>query len=150
MFIVNIFIIKIKSELIELNYSCFKFWWISIKSIKLCLGLSTWGLYFCSKKNFTLGSIFFVLALNIKQMSLYFALPFFIYILGNLIFNSISVHRVFLDLIYLENNSSIDIILSITTQSWIHSYNHIYHNMVSLDWFKRTIYVSHYSNLSFS
>jgi len=49
------------------------------------LGFALWGLYFMTKQNFTnciVGSIFFCLALNFKQMTLYYAPAVFAYLLG--------------------------------------------------------------------
>jgi alpha-1,3-glucosyltransferase len=49
------------------------------------LGLALWGFYFMTKKEFSnciLGSIFFCLALNFKQMILYYAPAVFAYLLG--------------------------------------------------------------------
>lgn len=52
----------------------------------VALGLSLWGLYFMSQTNFATGciagSICFCLALNFKQMTLYYAPVIFAYLLG--------------------------------------------------------------------
>ena len=41
-------------------------------------------MYFCSKSHIIIGSILFALALNFKQMSLYYSFTFFSFILGRL------------------------------------------------------------------
>jgi alpha-1,3-glucosyltransferase len=49
------------------------------------LGFALWGFWFVTKKDFSnciLGSIFFCLALNFKQMTLYYAPAIFAYLLG--------------------------------------------------------------------
>lgn len=51
----------------------------------ISLGLTLIAITFILKSNLTLASIFFVLALNYKQMSLYHSLPFFFYILASVI-----------------------------------------------------------------
>lgn len=50
------------------------------------LGFALWGFYFCTKSNdfrdCIIGSVFFCLALNFKQMTLYYAPAIFAYLLG--------------------------------------------------------------------
>jgi alpha-1,3-glucosyltransferase len=49
------------------------------------LGFALWGLYFMTKENFSnciVGSVFFCMALNFKQMTLYYAPAIFAYLLG--------------------------------------------------------------------
>lgn len=52
------------------------------------LGLALWAIVFVTSGRDVLGSIAFVLSLNYKQMSLYFAPGFFFFILGRCIFGS--------------------------------------------------------------
>ncbi len=52
------------------------------------VGLTILAAYFCICNQLILGSILFVCALNFKQMTLYYALPFFGFILGRLFKNS--------------------------------------------------------------
>eukprot|EP01016_Furgasonia_blochmanni_P009688 TRINITY_DN1401_c0_g1_i8.p1 TRINITY_DN1401_c0_g1~~TRINITY_DN1401_c0_g1_i8.p1 ORF type:complete len:401 (-),score=53.88 TRINITY_DN1401_c0_g1_i8:1796-2998(-) len=47
-------------------------------------GLCLWAIYFCMRGRLKTGSVFYVMALGFKQMSLYFALGFFFFILGTL------------------------------------------------------------------
>lgn len=51
----------------------------------VALGLTLLGFYFCCKDRLCIGSLFFVCALNFKQMTLYYALSFFSFILGRII-----------------------------------------------------------------
>ncbi|KAL4474340.1 hypothetical protein ABPG73_015966 [Tetrahymena malaccensis] len=51
-------------------------------------GLVLWSVYFCSKGSVVIGGILFTLALNFKQMGLYYSLGFFFYILGYLAVDS--------------------------------------------------------------
>jgi alpha-1,3-glucosyltransferase len=49
------------------------------------LGFALWGTYFMTKENFSnciIGSVFFCMALNFKQMTLYYAPAVFAYLLG--------------------------------------------------------------------
>lgn len=48
----------------------------------MSLGLSLWAIYFVLQDRDITGSILFSLALNYKQISLYFALPFFFFLFG--------------------------------------------------------------------
>jgi len=46
------------------------------------LGLAIWGIILVSSGRVYLGSVFFCLSIFFKQMALYYALPFFFYLLG--------------------------------------------------------------------
>jgi alpha-1,3-glucosyltransferase len=50
----------------------------------VALGLSMWAAYMCAEESLIIGSILFAVALNFKQMTLYYALAFFAFILGKL------------------------------------------------------------------
>jgi len=50
----------------------------------LMTGLTLWAMYFCIKKDIWLGGALFVAALTVKQMALYYSIPFFAFILGKI------------------------------------------------------------------
>lgn len=50
-------------------------------------GLTIWAFATCVLGEYEIASVFFVLALNLKQMGLYYSLPFFFYILSRIIQN---------------------------------------------------------------
>eukprot|EP00761_Pharyngomonas_kirbyi_P002794 gb/GECH01002798.1/.p1 GENE.gb/GECH01002798.1/~~gb/GECH01002798.1/.p1 ORF type:complete len:559 (+),score=72.78 gb/GECH01002798.1/:1-1677(+) len=51
----------------------------------ICLGLCFLGIYFGIRRQHFLGAFFFTLALNYKQIALYYSLPFFAFMLGSLL-----------------------------------------------------------------
>uniref|UniRef100_A0A0N5BKE7 Alpha-1,3-glucosyltransferase n=1 Tax=Strongyloides papillosus TaxID=174720 RepID=A0A0N5BKE7_STREA len=48
----------------------------------VALGLTIWAFFMLQRNKFFSGAFFFVMALNFKQISLYYSLPFFVYILS--------------------------------------------------------------------
>ncbi|KAJ3331275.1 Glucosyltransferase-like protein [Blyttiomyces sp. JEL0837] len=55
------------------------------------LGFALWAVVCMMNERFVLGGIFFCLSLNFKQMALYYALPFFFYLLGKCFKHGISL-----------------------------------------------------------
>lgn len=49
----------------------------------VCLGLCLFAIFFLHRNNLPASTIMFCLALNYKQISLYYAIPFFVYMLSN-------------------------------------------------------------------
>jgi len=62
--------------------NCTLFSWPTFRYNCVSLGLTLWAIAGLSKGYDLLGAMAFTLALNYKQMSLYFAMPFFAYLLG--------------------------------------------------------------------
>eukprot|EP01117_Protostelium_nocturnum_P009713 TRINITY_DN3471_c0_g1_i1.p1 TRINITY_DN3471_c0_g1~~TRINITY_DN3471_c0_g1_i1.p1 ORF type:complete len:489 (-),score=104.06 TRINITY_DN3471_c0_g1_i1:208-1674(-) len=70
-----LFVILLQPSLILIDHGHFQYNSVS-------LGLTVWAICFLLLDWDLLGSIFFCLALNFKQMSLYHSLPFFFFLLG--------------------------------------------------------------------
>ena len=51
----------------------------------VALGLTVFAVILYKKEKYFLGSVFYVLAINFKQISLYYALTFFAFIIGKAI-----------------------------------------------------------------
>lgn len=48
----------------------------------IALGLTIWAFFMLNRQNFISGAFLFVMSLNFKQISLYYSLPFFVFILS--------------------------------------------------------------------
>lgn len=70
------FLVLVSPSLLLIDYGHFQY-------NGVMLGLAIWAVVFIARDRIYLGAFFFCLSIFFKQMALYYALPFFFYLLGH-------------------------------------------------------------------